>query len=262
MHRAAILAASLTLAACASGPPADPFAAGRWVDLTHSLGDDTLFWPTADPFRHEPVSVGRTPGGWYYSAYNVETSEHGGTHMDAPIHFHEGGITADRVPLERLVGPAAVIDVREASRDPDYRFSTADIARWEKKHGRLHPGTIVLFDTGRASLWPDAVRYLGTAERGEAAVAKLHFPGLSEDVAHLLVTRGVAAIGLDTPSLDYGQSKDFIAHRILSAAGIPGFENVGDMSALPARGATIVALPAKIAEGSGAPLRIIAFVPR
>ena len=120
----------------------------------------------------------------------------------------------------------------------------------------------MLLRTGFAQYWPDAGRYLGTAERGEAAVAKLHFPGLHPDAARWIVSsRPVKAIGIDTASIDYGQSTLYESHRLLYEQNIPAFENVASMERLPATGATVVALPMKIKGGSGAPLRIVALLP-
>jgi len=263
MHRIALAClASLLLAAC-EGPQPQGLE-GHWVDLTHELGEDSPFWPTADGFKHEVASYGKTPGGWFYSSYNLTLSEHGGTHLDAPVHFAAGKLTADKIPLDRLIGPAAVIDVSAASgANRDYRFTVADLERWEQHNGRLPDGTILLFRTGFDKYWPDRKAYMGTDERGPDAVAKLHFPGISSELAQFLVDRRkVAAVGLDTPSLDYGQSTDFIAHRILLGADIPGFENVANLDQMPAKGATVVALPVKIRDGSGGPLRIVALVPK
>jgi kynurenine formamidase len=264
----AISAAMLGLAACSPGAPAaepgpDAEPAGEWIDLTHALGAETIFWPTAEPYVHERVFAGTTEGGYYYSTYNLALSEHGGTHLDAPVHFAEGRQSADAVPLARLIGPAAVIDVSEAAAaDPDYRVSRDDILAWEAAHGPLPEGAIVLVRTGFASRWPDAARYLGTELKGEAGVAALHFPGLSEAAARLLAEeRSIAAVGIDTASIDYGQSRDYIAHRVLLGRDIPAFENVADLSALPPAGAWVVALPAKVEGGSGAPLRIVARLP-
>jgi kynurenine formamidase len=256
-----IAIAALALTACST--PGNDLSSGRWIDLTHDLAEDSVFWPTADGFRHEVASYGPTPGGWFYSSYNLHLSEHGGTHLDAPIHFAEGKQTADQIPIDRLIGPAAVIDVSAASAaDPDYRFTVEDVTKWERANGRLPDGAIVLFRTGFDKRWPDKATYLGTAERGPDAVAKLHFPGISEEAARFLADqRKVSAVGLDTASLDYGQSKDFIAHRILLGANIPGFENVANLDRLPAKGAMVVALPIKIRGGSGGPLRIVARLP-
>jgi kynurenine formamidase len=168
----------------------------------------------------------------------------------------------DQVPVGQMIGPGAIIDVtRQATSNVDYLVTAGDIERHERTHGRIPRGAIVLLNTGRASLYPDRVKYMGTAERGERAVPKLHFPGLSKAGAALLVARAIGAVGIDTPSIDYGQSKKFEAHVELMTHNIPAFENVADMSALPARGATIIALPMKIEGGSGGPLRIIAHLP-
>jgi len=260
MRHSLVLPLAVLLASCAT---TSNLADGRWLDLTHDLAEDSIFWPTSNGFRHEQVAYGETPGGWFYSSYDLHLSEHGGTHLDAPIHFAAGKHTADKIPLAQLVGPAAVIDVSaRALADRDYRASADDLAAWERAHGRIKPGAIVLIHTGYDRFWPDRERYMGTAERGAEAVAKLHFPGIDPALARALVDRGVAAVGLDTPSLDYGQSKDFMTHRILLGANIPGFENVAGLDQLPANGATVVALPVKIRDGSGGPLRIIARLPR
>ncbi len=241
---------------------AQDISGGKWVDLTHPFNEQSVYWPTAETFTKTEVFHGHTDGGWFYSAYNFSAAEHGGTHMDSPIHFAEGGLTTDKVPLKQLIGPGFVIDVsRQAAADVDYRVTAADVEAFEASHGKIPAGAIVLLNTGRAALYSDREAYMGTAERGAEAVAKLHFPGLGADGAALMVARGVAAVGLDTPSIDRGQSTDFAAHVELMTHNIPAFENVADMSALPATGSTIIALPMKIEGGSGGPLRIVAHVP-
>ena len=255
----AAVAAALVAALPAAG---QDLGSGRWIDLTHAFNEEAVYWPTAEMFELEEVFHGHTEGGWYYTAYNFSAAEHGGTHLDSPIHFAEGGLTADAIPVEQMIGPGFVIDVsRAAAEDVDYRVSAADIEAFEAEHGQIPEGAIVLIMTGRAGLYSDRAAYMGTAERGEAAVAKLHFPGLGKDGAELLVARGIGAVGIDTPSIDHGQSKNFETHVALMTNDIPAFENVADMSALPATGATIVALPMKIEGGSGGPLRIVAHVP-
>ena len=187
--------------------------------------------------------------------------EHGGTHLDAPIHFHRGGVTSDAIDLKRLVAPAVVIDVSaQAARDPDYRLTVADVNTFERAHGRIAAGTIVLLRTGWSSRWPDAKRYLGDDTPGDAS--KLHFPSYGVDAVRLLVAeRKVGAIGVDVASIDYGASTDFMVHRIASEAGVPGFENLTALDQLPATGAILMALPMKIRGGSGGPLRAVAVVP-
>jgi kynurenine formamidase len=240
---------------------ADPFA-GRLVDLSHAYDEQTVFWPTADGFRLEKVADGVTPQGYYYAANNFSTAEHGGTHLDAPVHFAEGRNTADRVPLEQLLGAGVVVDVsEECARDADYQVTAEDFGAWEREHGRLPDGVIVLLRTGFGRRWPDRRGYMGTDERGPGAVAKLHFPGLHPDAARWLVgERSVKAVGLDTPSIDHGQSKLFESHRVLSERNVPAFENLANLEQLPAKGFHLVALPMKIKGGSGGPLRAVAIV--
>jgi kynurenine formamidase len=236
---------------------------GTWVDLTHAFSNSTIYWPTDTlGFVHEKLAYGKTDGGWFYSSFRYSAAEHGGTHLDAPIHFGEGRRTNDALPLSNLIGPAVVVDV-SAQATPDYLVSVEDLTRWEGVHGRIPDGAIVLARTGWDKRYGDRAAYLGTALRGPGAVPQLHFPGLSPEAAQWLVDeRKIAAFGLDTPSVDYGQSKDFRSHVILAAKDVPGFENVANLDQLPAAGSFVVALPMKIAGGSGGPLRIVAFVPR
>lgn len=267
--RAAFLTAMWIVASACSAPtpqpPAGPaaFPTGELVDLSHTYDKTTIFWPTAAPFALETVSAGMTPGGYYYAANNFSTSEHGGTHLDAPVHFAEGKSTVDQIALNRLVGPAVVIDITsQADANADYLITVADIEAAEKQDGPIPANAIVLLRTGFSRRWPDAAKYLGTAERGEAAVAKLHFPGLHPDAAKWIVAnRPIRAIGIDTASIDYGQSTLYESHRTLFASEIPAFENLASLDRLPKRGAYVVALPMKIGGGSGAPLRAIAVLP-
>ncbi|HZD05996.1 MAG TPA: cyclase family protein, partial [Longimicrobiales bacterium] len=235
---------------------------GRWVDLTHPFSASTIYWPTDTAgFRLEQLANGPTEGGWFYSAYTFSAAEHGGTHLDAPVHFAEGRLTADRIPLDGLIGPAAVVDVT-ARADADYLVTVEDLTGWEAAHGMLPDGGMLLLRTGWGRRYDDRAAYLGTGETGPNAIPLLHFPGLSPDAAQWLVdNRGIVAVGIDTPSLDYGQSADFQVHRILYAENVSGFENVADLDLLPETGAFVVALPMKIEGGSGGPLRIAAFVP-
>jgi kynurenine formamidase len=239
-----------------------PFAGGRWIDLTHAFSSETLYWPTAERFTLETEFHGQTPKGYFYAANRYRASEHGGTHIDAPIHFAEGHKTVDQLPIDQLTGTAVVVDVStSAQKDPDYQITIADLKAWEEKHGRIPQGAIVLFHTGFARHWPDAKQYLGTDEKGPEAVAKLHFPGLHPDAARWLAAeRSIKAVGLDTASIDYGQSTLFESHRILFDKNIPAFENVAALDQLPPTGAFIVALPMKIKGGSGGPLRIVAWL--
>jgi len=240
-----------------------PFEGGRWIDLTHDFSAETLYWPTAAKFKLEQEFHGQTPKGYFYAANRYSASEHGGTHLDAPVHFSESGKSVDQLTPDQLTGAAVVVNVSaRAHTNADYQVSVADLRAWEKDHSHIPNDAIVLLNTGFARHWPDAKQYLGTAETGAEAVAKLHFPGLHPETAKWLTTeRKIKAIGLDTASIDFGQSTLFESHRILFAQNIPAFENVAGLDALPVTGAYVVALPMKIKDGSGAPLRVIAWVP-
>lgn len=231
------------------------------VDLTYSFSEDTLHWPAARPFTLETVNEGLTPQGFWFASYNYSGSEHVGTHLDAPFHFAQGRWTTDQIPLSRMIGPGVIIDVRrKADANTDYQLQVVDIRTWERRHGTIPPGAIVLMYSGWGRFWGDRKRYFGADQPGD--VVNLRFPGFSKDAAEFLVReRKVKAVGTDTPSIDHGPSRDFIAHQIFAMANLPVFENVASLERLPPKGATIYAIPMKIKGGSGAPLRIFAFLP-
>ena len=233
----------------------------KLIDLTYSFDEHTISWPTAKPYELEVVAAGKTAAGYWYAANNLCLAEHSGTHMDAPIHFAQGKRAASEVPLQQLIGPAVVIDVRnQAAQDADYRVTVADIKAWELQHGQIPKGAIILMFSGWGKYWPDKSRYLGTDKPGD--VENLHFPSFSREAAEFLVSqREIDAVGVDTPSIDYGQSKDFIVHQVINGVDKPGLENVANLDQMPPAGATLIALPMKIAKGSGAPVRIIAILP-
>lgn len=254
--------ACLSIVSCSK--QADPFGDGEWVDLTHDFSEQTVYWVTAEPFRRTTVSEGITPGGFYYSAYNYSAAEHGGTHLDSPIHFAEGKKTVEQIELDQLIGPAVKIDVSaKAAVDRDYLVSVEDIAAWEKANGEIPVGSIILFQTGFGKRWPDPKAYLGTDQKGPDAVKDLHFPGLHPEAASWLIqNRPPKAVGIDTASIDRGQSTLFEAHVALMTKNIPAFENVANLENLPSKGFQVIALPMKIKGGSGGPLRIVGFIPR
>ena len=264
MHRIAALAfaALLALGACTTSRPLLDLRNTELVDLTWTFDEQTLYWPTSpSAFELKQLSYGPTPGGWFYASNAICTPEHGGTHLDAPIHFAAGKRTADEIPLEQLIAPAVVIDVSaKTNANADYRLTADDIRAWESQHGAIAAGTIVLLHTGWGARWPDRKEYFGDDTPGRTD--NLHFPSYGEDAARLLVERRVAALGVDTASIDSGQTKDFIVHQIANGANLPGFENVAHLERLPARGAWVIALPMKIGKGSGGPLRIVAAIPK
>jgi kynurenine formamidase len=239
------------------------FPQGRVIDLTHPFDETTIFWPTENDFQLLKGPAGYTDAGYYYAANRFVTAEHGGTHVDAPIHFREGRQTVDQLPLERLIGPAIIVDVHGAcAADRDYQIGINDLRNWETEHGRVLSGVILLLRTGYAAHWPDRLKYLGTDVRGSDAVAQLHFPGLHPDAAGWLVDhRAIKAVGIDTASIDHGQSKTFASHVKLFEYDVPVLENVAIPASLPEHGLTVVALPMKIGGGTGGPTRIVAIVP-
>ncbi|MFK7922916.1 MAG: cyclase family protein [Bacteroidia bacterium] len=240
------------------------FPNGTWIDLTYNFDEQTIFWPTGDPFRLDTVFAGTTDGGYHYEAYSFCLAEHGGTHLDAPVHFAEGKWSVEQIPLENCMGEAIVIDVSaKALPNHDYQISVEDVSKWEEANRSIPEGAMLLFRTAYGQFWPDKESYMGTAERGAEAVPKLHFPGISPDLARWLVkNRNIKAVGLDTPSIDYGQSKLFESHQILYAANILGFENLANLDQMPEQGSWLMALPMKIKGGSGGPLRVVAMLPK
>jgi kynurenine formamidase len=245
-----------------SGMAQTPF--GRLIDLTHPFSDQTIYWPTEEGFRLQVQAAGMTEKGYYYAANSFCAAEHGGTHIDAPIHFAQGRATVDQIPLERLIAPGIVVDIQDrAATDRDYLVSVQDFTRWEEKNGRILDHTIVMLRTGWGRFYPDRRKYLGTERRGPGAIAELHFPGLDPAAARWLAeNRRLAAIGLDTASIDRGQSTLFESHQVLFKAGIPAFENVAGLEQLPEKHFQVIALPMKIQGGSGSPLRIVAVLNR
>ena len=240
-----------------------PAFEGRIVDLTHAFDKQTIYWPTAEGFKLEKDFVGVTEQGYFYSAYRFSAAEHGGTHLDAPIHFFKDRDTNDQIPLTRLIGEGIVIDVsKQCAANPDYQIGVGDLRDWEEVHDRQLVDVIVLLRTGFSEHWPDRKKYLGTNERGAEAVAKLHFPGLHPNAAKWLAEhRRIKAIGIDTASIDFGQTTRFQSHVTLFKHNIPALENVARLDKLPSAGFTLIALPMKIRGGSGGPARIVAIVP-
>ena len=232
----------------------------KLIDLTYPFDNQTIYWPTEKGFQLHPVFYGKTPGGYFYSAYKFCAPEHGGTHVDAPRHFSKKGLTVDRIPAEAMRGEALVINVAsQVELNRDYAVRIEDIKQFERQYRNIHAGDIVLFYTGWGKYWGNKKRYLGSDKFGDTK--HLHFPGISKEAAHYLVTKKLKAIGLDTPSLDPGRSLGFWAHRVILGANIYGIENVANLQAVPPIGAVLIVAPMKIEGGSGAPARVYALFP-
>lgn len=230
------------------------------IDLSHTYDETTLYWPTSPTkFEHPALAYGPSGNGYFYSAYTLSTAEHGGTHLDAPIHFYEQGKTVDQIDLNNLMLPVVVIDVSEkAAADRNYLLQAEDVAAFEAKYGKIKAGSAVLLRTGWSKHWPNAKDYMGDDTPGDTS--NLSFPSFGVEAAKLLVARKVKLLGIDTASTDSGQSTTFDVHVVIASAGIPALENLNNLEALPQTGAYIMALPMKVGAGSGAPVRVVGMV--
>jgi len=237
-------------------------AVEKTIDLTHSFDQRTIYWPTETGFSLQKGSAGFTDRGYYYAANRFAAPEHGGTHIDAPIHFFENGLTVDQIPLSQLMGECVCVDIStQCAADHDYQVTVENFRDWEQAHNTSLEGKIVFLNTGYARRWPNRKDYLGTAATGPAAVSQLHFPGLDPAAATWLATRRrIKAVGIDTASIDHGPSRNFGSHVNLFRENVPALENLAALDKLPATGFKIMALPMKIAGGSGAPCRVVAII--
>jgi kynurenine formamidase len=240
---------------------AEEWTERKLIDLTYGLDTATVAWPTTRGFQRDETAWGMTARGYWYASGDFSMSEHAGTHIDAPIHFAKGQPSVDRIPLERLMAPAVVVDVRQAVKEnPDYRLTIDDLRSWETRHGRIPAGAIVMMYSGWGRHWPDRPAYFGSATPEDTAT--FHFPGFSREAAEFLTAeRNIVGIGIDTASIDYGPSGDFIVHQIINGAGLYGLENIAQLEQIPESGALVIALPLKIKHGSGGPVRIVAVLP-
>jgi kynurenine formamidase len=232
-----------------------PSGQTRVVDLAYAVSDKEVPWPGDEhPFEAKSNATVAKDG---YFTRSFSMLEHYGTHMDAPIHFPPGKTPVDKIPPERFFGPAVVIDVRdEAAQNADYQLTLDRIARWEKEHGKIPPGAIIVLRTGWSSRWPDVQKYRNTDAKGV-----MHFPGYSTDAVVRLIQRKVSGLTIDTLSVDYGPSRKFQVHQLSHGAGLYHVENLADLSALPEAGAFLVVAPIKLEGGSGGPCRVFAILP-
>jgi kynurenine formamidase len=228
-----------------------PSGKTRVLDLSYAINDKLVSWPGDEKFFEAKVNATIEKNGYFTRSFWM--LEHYGTHLDAPAHFPPGKTTVDQIPVKQLFGPAVVIDVRaESGKDADYQLAVARIEDWEKRHGRIPEGAIVLLRTGWASRWPDVQKY-----RNQDANGKMHFPGFSVEAAKLLIER----LGCDTLSIDPGTSNDFAVHHVALGAGLYHLENLANMSELPETGAFLIVAPIKLEGGSGGPARVFALLP-
>ena len=225
----------------------------RVLDLSYAINDKLVPWPGDKRWFEAQVNATVEKNGYFTRSFWM--LEHYGTHLDAPIHFPPGKTTVDQIPAKQFFGPAVVLDVREeGAKDADYQVPVSSVEAWEKKHGRILEGSIVLLRTGWASRWPDAEKY-----RNQDAQGKMHFPGFSKEAAKLLIARKVNGFGCDTLSVDPGASEDFAVHHLVLGTGLYQLENLADLSGLPEAGAFLMVAPIKLEGGSGGAVRVFAF---
>jgi kynurenine formamidase len=227
----------------------------RVLDLSYAINEKLVPWPGDEKWFEAKVNATVEKNGYFTRSFWM--LEHYGTHLDAPAHFPPGKATVDQIPVKQLFGPAVVLDARaESARDADYQLPAARIGEWEKRHGRIREGSIVLLRTGWSARWPDAQKY-----RNQDAQGKMHFPGFSAEAAKLLIERKASGLGCDTMSIDFGASGDFAVHHLALGAGLYHLENLADLGELPEAGAFLVVAPIKLEGGSGGAVRVFAFLP-
>jgi len=227
----------------------------RIIDLSHAIDANLPQWPGDRQVFGIHTESSIEKDGCFTRSFSM--LEHYGTHLDAPAHVVPHGMAVDEIPSERLAGPAVVLDARDAvAADADYALAASQIERWEAAHGLLPAGGIVLLRTGWASRWADAAAYANSD-----AAATMHFPGFGADAVRILIERHAVGIGIDTMSVDPGNSRDFPVHQLALQAGLYQIENLADLSGLPEAGALLLVAPMKLKGGSGAPCRVFAILP-
>src|SRR5260370_20960073 len=166
-----------------------PSGKTRVIDLSYAISDKLVPWPGDEKFFEAKVNATIEKNGYFTRSFWM--LEHYGTHLDAPAHFPPGKTTVDHIPVKQLFGPAVVLDVRaESGKDADFQLPAARVEDWEKRHGRIPEGGIVLVRTGWASRWPEVQEY-----RNQDAKGKMHFPGFSPAAAKLLLVRNWSGLG-------------------------------------------------------------------
>ncbi|XP_071081607.1 isatin hydrolase-like [Haliotis cracherodii] len=229
------------------------------IDLTHTFGKRTIYWPGNPPFNFSNVFRLQGSPGYVAEANAFQTAEHSGTHMDAPRHFCPKGKRVEEVVMDRLSGPGVVIDVRkESESNPDFQISEQTFTDWEAIHGSIPDGAIVLFNFGWDKFWPERKRVFNSDDFMNPS--SFHFPGLSPDGTKWLTSnRRVHAVGGDTPSIDPGQSTLYEAHVMLLCDNeIIILENVANLNSMPATGTKVYIGALKLEHGSGTPARLFA----
>ncbi|GAA1860546.1 cyclase family protein [Asanoa iriomotensis] len=252
-RRAALFGGAL-VAAGAALPATAAQAHGRrgLADLTYPLTTSfPAFSPGEEPARRTFVTIEND--GYYMQEWRI--LEHYGTHVDAPGHFVSGGRLATEIRIDELVAPVVVVDIaKRAARDPDTTVSVDDLLAYERRYDRIPRGAAVFMHSGWGAKVGDPAAY-----RGTDAAGGLHFPGFSPDACEwLLRRRGIGSLGVDTLSIDPGNSATFDTHLVLLGADRYGVENVANLHRLPRHGATVMVGLIPYEGGSGGQARVFA----
>jgi kynurenine formamidase len=224
------------------------------VDLTQPFSPSLPVYPGYKPLQiRERFSVARDG----FAANEVTFDEHTGTHVDAPSHFVAGAVSADRLPVDRLIAPLVVISVADrAAAAPDTLVSVDDLLQWEKRHGRIPVGALVAMHSGWDARVASTVRFLNRDAKGT-----MHAPGFSEPAARFLVgERDICGVGVDTLSLDAASAQKFVAHVAILGAGKYGIELLANLARVPPSGATVIVGAPKHVGATGGPARVLALV--
>jgi kynurenine formamidase len=249
--KAAAAGAAAVVAATGASKVSLAQSSGKAVDLTHTFDDKFPTFGGKPGIAMEKIVDFKKDG---YTIFKVTFEEHSGTHIDAPLHFTEAGTSVADLPAESLMCPLCVIDIKnKAKDDANAMVSKADVEAWISANGAIPKGACVAMNSGWASKVGDA-SYRNTPDGAFA------FPGFAKEATDMLAEMGVAAIAVDTLSLDPGNSKDFAVHYSWLPGGRYGIENVANLDAVPAKGATIFVGAPKHRGGTGGPARIMAVV--
>jgi kynurenine formamidase len=247
---AAAVAASAAALSVTTAAPAS--AAAGYHDMTHELHPNfPTYFGAQQLFMDQKFNYAEHK----FNLFELRINEHTGTHMDAPLHFSADGASVAEIPVDKLIVPLAVIDIREkAAANADAQVTPDDIKAWTSANGPLPKGCCVAMNSG----W-DA--HVATDKYRNADDKKaMHFPGFHVEAAKMLIEDGNAVgIAVDTLSLDFGPSPDFATHYGWLPTGRWGLECIANLSALPAKGATLIVGAPKIRGGTGGPCRVFAM---
>ncbi|GLV44973.1 Cyclin A [Carabus blaptoides fortunei] len=228
------------------------------VDLTWNFDNNTIYWVGVQPFTFTKVLAEFTKGNFWLAMNEFCAGEHGGTHIDAPYHFNKEGLKVGDIPLERLIAHGVVIDISKEVEitGPSAKLEASHLIKWVEQNGEFESNTVILVKFGWSQYFHNKTEFLGTIQESSNS---LHFPGLSEEAAQWIAdTKKVVGVGVDTASIDPGSVTAGLAHRVLNGQNIYLLENVKLLEDLPARDFTLLVMPMKIREGTGAPLRLVA----